>query len=295
MIDLYDGEALETMDMLIAKGVIVDAIIADIPYGTTQCAWDSVIPFTWYIRDKKDRILYIQDALLEGYTLEYFNEKKRSGMWERLNKLIKPNGAIVLFGSEPFSSALRMSNIKNYKYDWIWQKNKSTGFLNAKKQPLRQTENISLFYKNQCLYSPQMTGGHKPVSNFRKNTSDGNTLGKTKIGITGGGSTDRYPTNIITISVVNNDNSGDLKIHPTQKPVALGEYLLKTYTNEGDTVLDFTMGSGFTMRACNNLKRHGIGIDNGGCEKESSKYYKKPWKEVVEDLIKEDSKQPLLF
>jgi len=114
-IDLINGDCLEEMDKLIADGVKVDAIICDPPYGTTACKWDSIIPF---------------DA-----------------MWGRLNKLIKPNGAIVLFGSEPFSSKLRISNIKNYKYDWIWEKSKPVGFANAKKMPLKNVENISVFYK----------------------------------------------------------------------------------------------------------------------------------------------------
>src|SRR6056297_2483912 len=121
---LINGDCLEVMDKLIADGVKVDAIITDPPYGTTACKWDSVISF--------------------------------DEMWERLNKLIKPNGAIVLFGSEPFSSALRMSNIKNYKYDWIYEKNKSSNFMLCKKQPMKNYENILLFYKRQPTYNPQM-------------------------------------------------------------------------------------------------------------------------------------------
>ncbi len=229
MINLINGECLEEMDKLIEQGVQVDSIICDPPYGTTACKWDSVIEF--------------------------------EAMWERLNRLIKPNGAIVLFGSEPFSSALRMSNIRNYKYDWIWEKNKLTGFLNAKKQPLRKYENIHIFYRRQCLYNPQKTTGHKPVNSFTKNTSDGDTMGKTKQGFKGGGQTDRYPTNILSIPVVNNDSSKEARVHPSQKPILLMEYLVKTYTNENETVLDFTMGSGSTLLACQNLNRNGIGIE----------------------------------
>lgn len=244
-----NGDCLDKMDGLIADGVIVDAIICDPPYGTTACKWDSVIPF--------------------------------DSMWDRLNELIKPNGVIVLFGSEPFSSALRMSNIKKYKYDWKWVKNKSTGFLNANKQPLRRVEDICIFYQNQTTYNPQKTKGHSPVNSFVKNTSDGDTVGGTKVGFCGGGQTDRHPTNAIDfIKVMNNDGSDGDKTHPTQKPVALMEYLIKTYTNEGETILDFTMGSGTTGVACVNTKRNFIGIemDDG--------YFK-----IAKDRIKDAEKQ----
>ena len=138
MVQLYKGDCLEVMKNIPAGSI--DAIICDPPYGTTACKWDSVIDF----------------AL----------------MWEQLNRVIKPNGAIVLFGSEPFSSALRMSNIKNYKYDWVWVKDQGTGHLNAKKQPLRNTELVHIFYKKQCLYNPQKTTGHKPTNKSRKKTSE---------------------------------------------------------------------------------------------------------------------------
>jgi len=224
IITLYEGDCLELMKQIPDKSI--DAIITDPPYGTTACKWDSVIPFDL--------------------------------MWQQLNRIIKPNGAIVLFGSEPFSSALRMSNIKNYKYDWIWEKPKGTGFLNAKKQPLRYSELISVFYKKQCTYNPEKTTGHKP-SNVSSNKSikETDVYGKfTKQ--QKGGQTDRYPKNIIKL---NNVNSSDGILHPTQKPVLLMEYLIKTYTNENETVLDFTMGSGTTGFACVNTKRNFIGIE----------------------------------
>jgi len=233
---LMHGDSLVKMDELIRNGIVVDAVITDPPYGKTACSFDNVIPFRL--------------------------------MWDRLDQLIKPNGAIVLFGSEPFSSRLRLSNIDNYKYDWKWVKNKSTGFLNAKIQPLRKAEDICVFYKKQCTYNPQKTTGHKPVNSFTKNTSDGETLGKTKKGISGGGQTDRYPTNIINFKVVNNDNSQKNKYHPMQKPVSLMEYLIKTYTDENQIVLDFTMGSGTTGVACKNLDRQFIGIES------DNKYFK---------------------
>jgi site-specific DNA-methyltransferase (adenine-specific) len=208
----------------------IDAIITDPPYGTTACKWDSVIPFDL--------------------------------MWEQLKRIIKPNGAIVLFGSEPFSSALRMSNIKNYKYDWIWDKKRCTGFLNAKKQPLRNNEIISVFYKKQPTYNPQP---------YKKNTI-GN-MGESKEH-----QTDNYgkyhkvdndnsnefgcPRTILTqIPVINNLSKDKSGLHPTQKPVLLMEYLIKTYTNENEIVLDFTMGSGSTGVACLNTNRNFIGIE----------------------------------
>ena len=207
----------------------IDMVLCDLPYGTTACEWDTVIPL--------------------------------EPLWEQYMRIIKDNGAIVLTASQPFTSALVMSNIKMFKYTWTWVKNKKTGFLNAKKQPLRQVEDVVVFYNKQPTYIPQKTQGHKPVNSFTKHTSDGSTMGKTKTGITGGGQTDRYPSNILNIPVVNNDNSNGDKFHPTQKPVVLMEYLIKTYTNEGDLVLDNCMGSGTTGVACKNLNRNFIGIE----------------------------------
>ena len=194
-------------------------------------------------------------------------------MWERLNALIKPNGAIVLFGSEPFSSALRMSNIRNYKYDWIWDKPTATGHLNALKQPMRAYENISVFYTYQPTYNPQKTVGHprKVSSAASRVKSIERSKGKTKVyrdeianKVTDYDSTERYPRNVITFST----DKQKSKLHPTQKPVALFEYLIKTYTNEGETVLDFTMGSGTTAVACKNTGRnfYGCELDEKYCE-----------------------------
>jgi len=212
----------------------VDMILADPPYGTTASKWDSVIPF--------------------------------DEMWQRLNKLIKPNGAVVLFGSEPFSSALRMSNIKNYKYDWVWEKENASNFFQAKFCPLNKFENISIFgefgvnngSKKIGIYNPQGTVGiNKKCVNgknvggllgqaHKTSMTEGKTYTQTKTG---------YPTRHLIFARDKN------KKHPTQKPVALMEYLIKTYTNEGETVLDFTMGSGTTGVACKNLNRDFIGIE----------------------------------
>ena len=229
-VDLYKGDCLEVMDRLIAAGVKVDAIITDPPYGTTACKWDSVIPF--------------------------------EEMWLRLNQLIKPNGAIVLFGSEPFSSALRMSNIKNYKYDLVWNKDlcKNPGL--AKIRPIPSFEMISIFALNKTKinYYPQMQSGEPYVDKRNKagNCLNGNEhrygfVNNIKNVINNG---TRYPKSVITIRNPNKPNQ-----HPTQKPVALIEYLIKTYTNEGELVLDFTIGSGTTAVACVNTKRKCIGIE----------------------------------
>lgn len=183
-------------------------------------------------------------------------------MWEQLKRVIKPNGAIVMTASQPFTSILVCSNLKMFKYDWCWFKNKRTGFLNAKKQPLRSKEEVLVFYTKQPTYNPIKTTGHRPVNNYTKHSGDGTTVGKTKVGVKGGGATDRYPFNVLQVPVVNQDgSSAEGKFHPTQKPVALMEYLIKTYTNEGETVLDFTMGSGSTGVACKTLNRNFIGIE----------------------------------
>jgi DNA modification methylase len=217
---LYKGECLEVMDELIAKGVVVDAIITDPPYQITACKWDSVIPF---------------DA-----------------MWLRLNKLIKPNGAIVLFGSEPFSSALRMSNVKNFKYDWVWNKVSCGNPFIAKHQPLKITELVHIFSSfGKANYFPIMIKGKMKAKG-----------GKAKSKLFGVETVSYkndlyYPKNLIEFT--NNNNLK--KQHPTQKPILLMEYLIRTYTNENELVLDFTMGSGTTGVACKNLNRDFIGIE----------------------------------
>jgi site-specific DNA-methyltransferase (adenine-specific) len=229
MIDLRLGDCLEVMKTI--EDNSIDAIITDPPYGTTACKWDSVIDFEL--------------------------------MWEQLNRVIKPNGAIVLFGSEPFSSVLRMSNIKNYKYDWVWDKNKPTGMLNAKRQPLRRFENVMLFYKKQCTYNPQKTiNPNSPEKRSLYAYSRENEGGETTGEIKQGGVSSNYEADKllpVNIQVFKKPNKPK---HPTQKPLLLMEYLIRTYTNEGETVLDFTMGSGTTMLACKNLNRNGIGIEN---------------------------------
>ena len=221
-ITLQQGDCLELLKDL--PDGSVDFILTDPPYGTTACKWDTVIPF--------------------------------EPMWSELKRVIKPNGAIALFGSEPFSSALRMSNIKQFKYDWVWDTvNKVTGYFNAKRKPLTNHEIISIFFKKPCLYNPQPRKVNYKTRKFNNNKSDnyatGNNIDNGRLIKKG------YPRSIISIKGKMTSNQR----HPTQKPVPLLEYLIKTYTLENETVLDFTMGSGSTGVACKNLNRDFIGFE----------------------------------
>lgn len=227
MIDLMNGNCLELMNKIPSKSV--DMILCDLPYGTTACKWDVIIPF--------DRL------------------------WEQYERIIKDNGAIVLFGSEPFTSMLICSNISLFKYDIVWDKvNCSSGVL-AKKRPLKSHEDICVFYKKQPTYNPQMTTGTKWHRGGKKERKLAAIYGQeNKIVERKGGSDEtdlKYPKSILTVS--NADNTK--RVHPTQKPLKLLEWLIKTYTNENETVLDNTMGSGSTGVACVNTGRNFIGIE----------------------------------
>ncbi len=201
----------------------VDLVLTDPPYGTTACKWDTVIPF--------------------------------EPMWEQLKRVTKKNGAIVLFGSQPFTSALVMSNPKMFKYEWVWEKNVNSNFMLAKKQPLRHHENVLVFAVSTPRYFPQMEDGVP----YQRKRAVGEILDTdhfaSKFQRTDSVSDKRYPKTVLKIA------RDERQVHPTQKPVALMEYLIKTYTNEGETVLDFTMGSGTTGVACKNLNRNFIGIE----------------------------------
>jgi site-specific DNA-methyltransferase (adenine-specific) len=202
----------------------VDMILADLPYGTTACKWDTIIPF--------------------------------APLWEQYKRVIKRNGAIVLTASQPFTSALVMSNLEMFRYSLVWDKVQPVGHLNAKKQPLRQHEDILVF--GGRAYYPQMTPRDKPRTDKSNGKEYKNKGGQTYGDYTriGGTWTHFYPRSIIKFS-----NADQRKSHPTQKPVALMEYLIKTYTSVGDVVLDNCMGSGTTLVACQNLGRNGIGIE----------------------------------
>jgi len=228
------------MDELIKSGLKFDAIITDPPYGTTACKWDTIIPF-----DK---------------------------MWGCINNLRKDSTPVILFGSEPFSSSLRFSNIKNYKYDWYWFKNKPSGAMTAKIQPMKAIENLCVFYEKPPMYNPQMVERtEKELKRLSKESVftcstdiDNRKWGKS------GNRTDnkmKYPNNVLQIKTVFNRDR-DKTIHPTQKPVELIEYLINTYTKEGDTILDFTCGSGTTLVASKKLNRkcYGIELEEKYCE-----------------------------
>lgn len=220
---IYNEDCLEGMKSIPDKSI--DMILCDLPYGTTNCKWDTIIPL--------------------------------ESLWDQYNRIIKDNGAVVLFGSEPFSSRLRMSNIENFKYDWVWSKVKPSGHLNAKIMPLKEHEMISVFSKGKCVYYPQ---GLKKMCKIQKKKNSNTTIGngystfgkhnKTTIQTVG-----NYPRSILTFS------KPGKSLHPTQKPVALLTYLIETYTNEGDIVLDSCMGSGSTAIACLETDRRFIGYE----------------------------------
>ena len=220
---LLFGDCLERMKEIPDKSV--DLIVVDLPYGTTQNKWDSML------------------------NLEE--------MWIQLDRICKPNTAKLMFAQTPFDKILGCSNLKELKYEWIWEKTTATGHLNAKKMPMKAHENILVFYDKLPTYNPHKTTGHKPANSYTKHQDDGSNYGETKVGISGGGQTDRYPR---SVQVFKTDKQ-KASLHPTQKPVGLLEYLIKTYTNEGETVLDFTAGSFSTGVASLNTNRKFIGIE----------------------------------
>jgi len=244
---IHQGDCLELMKQIEDKSV--DMILCDLPYGTTACKWDTIIPF--------------------------------KELWEQYKRIIKDNGAIVLTASQPFTSVLVISNIEMFKYCWYWLKN-PTGFLNAKKMPMKKIEDICVFYKKLPTYNPQ---GLKSINKIIKNGKSKQIRTDTGISTHNGG---RLPTewkqeftNYPNQELRFNNDKG---LHPTQKPVALFEYLIKTYTNEDDLVLDNCAGSGTTAIACIHTKRNWIGIEK---EKE---YF-----EIAKKRIEEHSQQSSLL
>jgi len=213
------GDCLELMKSM--PDGMVDMVLCDLPYGTTQCKWDTIIPF--------------------------------EPLWEQIKRVTKINSAIVLTAAEPFCSKLVLSNIDMFKYDIIWHKTHPKGHLNAKKMPMRAHENVLVFYQKRPTYNPQMTSGHKRkvAKTAYIKEADGNSVYGGENRNTSYDSTERYPLSVQTFS--NADQSNPL--HPTQKPVSLFKYLISTYTNEGDLVLDMCAGSGTTGVACRELNR----------------------------------------
>ncbi len=234
---VYNEDCLEGMNRIEDKSI--DMILCDLPYGVTACKWDTIIPF--------------------------------EPLWKQYERIITDTGCICLFGTEPFSSHLRLSNIKLYKYDWVWEKGRASGYLHAKNKPLKAHENISIFSKGttghksksdkRMHYEPIMEKG-KPYTKKKINVNTGNIIGNPSksnldfVGTVCNNDGVRYPRSVLKFSI---HNVGLL--HPTQKPVALFEYLIKTYTNEGDIVLDNCMGSGTTAIACMNTNRNYIGFE----------------------------------
>ena len=247
-IELWHGDCLELMKDIPDKSV--DMILCDLPYGTTACKWDVVIPF-----DK---------------------------LWEQYRRIVKDNGAIVLFGSEPFSSHLRLSNLSWYKYDYVWLKTKATGFQNAKIQPMRKHEIISIFYSKQCQFNQQnLIKLDKPIKSGRERKRNDE---QHRLGVAG--KTDYYTQftgwQTSVLSFPNPSGAGHL--HPTQKPVELIRWLVRTYTNEGDLVLDNCMGSGTTAVACLKERRHFIGYE-----------ITKEYFDIAQERIKQEQSQLTLF
>tara|TARA_R110000851_G_scaffold4430_3_gene18039 strand:- start:302 stop:1042 length:741 start_codon:yes stop_codon:yes gene_type:complete len=222
---LKHGDCLELLKQIPDNSVHM--VCADMPYGTTNCKWDTCIEL--------------------------------EPLWIQLKRVTKNNSAIVLFGQTPFDKVLGASNLPMLRYEIIWEKTAATGSLNANKMPMKAHENILVFYKNLPTYNPQKTTGHKPVNKYvKKHNSDGNIYGNTHA-VSGGGNTDRYPRSVLLFKSDKQTSS----LHETQKPLALIEYLIKTYSNVGEIVLDFCMGSGTAKIACKNTNRSFIGFEKG--------------------------------
>ena len=262
---IFKGDCLSIMDNIEDKSI--DMILCDLPYATTKNSWDLMIPLNDYMLIN-NKIVEKQDYYLMQYSNglskkeidKKWNEEKNNGLWTHYNRIIKDNGAIVLFAQTPFDKILGSSNLKMLRYEWIWEKTTATGHLNAKKMPMKAHENILVFYKKLPVNNPQKTTGHKRkiiTAEHKRNSKETTNYGKNNL--TTYDSTERYPR---SVQVFKTDKQKSA-LHPTQKPVSICEFLIKTYTNENSTILDNCMGSGTTGIATLNLGegRRFIGIE----------------------------------
>lgn len=236
---IYYGDCIKVIPELHRERIKVNLVLADPPYGTTKCKWDAIIDFTQ--------------------------------MWQCIHSVIYDNTPVLLFSQQPFTSTLGCSNIEELRYNWIWEKSHATGFLNAKKMPMKCHEEILVFYRKLPFYSPVMTSGHikKIIKASHKEKCYREDIYNQYNNFSDYESTERYPRSILRFK----SDKQKCSLHPTQKPVALLEYFIKTYTKEGDIVLDFVMGSGSTGIACKNTGRKFIGIEN--CDKTFMTAYKR--------------------
>lgn len=262
-VELWQGDCLELMDRI--PDGSVDCIICDLPYGITRNKWDSVIPFNDYIETSRGLVSkeeFLMDCFKHNIpydeALEYFETHKQTGLWTQYKRVIKDNGAIVLFGSGMFTADLMESNKEMWRYNLIWQKTQPTGFQNANRMPLRDHEDMCVFYKKLPVYHPQKTDGHiRKVSKAEHKRNCKESTNYNKIEFRSYDSTERFPKSVWKFA----KDSQKSALTPTQKPLALIEELIKTYTDEGDLVLDSCMGSNTTGLACKNLNRRYIGIE----------------------------------
>lgn len=237
---IINSDCLGTEGMKTIPTGTVKLVICDLPFEQTNNAWDKIIPF--------------------------------EPMWKEIDRVTTADAAVLLMGMQPFTTRLNASNLNDYRYEIVWKTKEKRNFLNASRMPLRQHINISVFYKQLPTYNPQKTYGHKPVNSYKKHTSDGSNYGKTKIGTSGGGQTDRYPTTILDIPY--KTITGTERIHPTQKPVEVIEWLIRTYSNPGDLILDFVAGGCTTAVAALNTGRKFI------CIEQDEEIYRKAYQRV---------------
>lgn len=243
---IYNIDCIEGMKQL--KDCSIDLVFSDLPFGETQNSWDKQIPF--------------------------------DVMWEQINRVKKENTAVCLFAKGKFLGQLICSNLDSYRYKIACKKRQPKGHLNAKKMPMKAHEDVLVFYDSLPVYNPQKTQGHSPVHKYTKHQTDGSNYGTTKTGISGGGSTERYPIDVLEFVW------DTLPLHPTQKPIELCEWFIKTFTNEGMTVLDLTTGYGSIPLAAAINNRNYIGFDNGVCEKQGE-YYGMPWADLANKRLHE--------